>query len=120
MVFGVNPLLLGGLHISVRYFCIIDTKYKPIGIFSLFTELLHYKMLKRIYILLYKVVRQSSISTIYIALGLCKFTSQTYIWRPQSLSELTPIIFKMELTHLGSDASNCEPTKHEILNHIYR
>ena len=37
-----------------------------------------------------------------------------------SLSELTTIISKMELTHLGSDASNCEPTKHEILNHIYR
>ena len=28
-----------------------------------------------------------------------------YIWRPRSLSELTPIIFNMELTHLGSVAT---------------
>ena len=28
-----------------------------------------------------------------------------YIWRPPSLSELTPIISNMELTHLGLDAS---------------
>ena len=27
------------------------------------------------------------------------------IWRPPSLSELTPTIFNMGLTHLGSDAS---------------
>ena len=27
------------------------------------------------------------------------------IWRPPSLSELTPIILNMELTHLGSVAS---------------
>ena len=27
-------------------------------------------------------------------------------WRPPSLSELTPIISDMGLTHLGSDASN--------------
>ena len=26
-------------------------------------------------------------------------------WRPPSLSELTPIIFNMELTHLGTEAS---------------
>ena len=26
-------------------------------------------------------------------------------WRPPTLSELTPIIFKKELTHLGSEAS---------------
>ena len=29
-----------------------------------------------------------------------------YNWRPPSLSELTPIIIKMELTHLISDTSN--------------
>ena len=28
-----------------------------------------------------------------------------FIWRPPSLSELTPIIFTIELTHLGSDNS---------------
>ena len=27
-------------------------------------------------------------------------------WRPPSLSELTPMIFVMGLTHLGSEASN--------------
>ena len=27
------------------------------------------------------------------------------IWTPQSLSELTPILFNMELTHLGSNVS---------------
>ena len=27
------------------------------------------------------------------------------IWRPPRLSELTPILFHMELTHLGSEAS---------------
>ena len=33
--------------------------------------------------------------------------SFTYIqlWRPPSLSELTPMIFDMGLTHLGSEAS---------------
>ena len=29
-----------------------------------------------------------------------------YKWRPQSLSELTPMIFNIVLTHLGSEASN--------------
>ena len=29
-------------------------------------------------------------------------------WRSPSLSELTPILFNMEITHLGSDASNCQ------------
>ena len=29
-----------------------------------------------------------------------------YIWRPPSLSELTPMIFNTGLTHLGSEASN--------------
>ena len=28
-----------------------------------------------------------------------------YIWRLPSLSELTPMIFNMRLTHLGSEAS---------------
>ena len=28
-----------------------------------------------------------------------------YIWRPPSLSELTPMIFDMGLTHFGSEAS---------------
>ena len=27
-------------------------------------------------------------------------------WRPQSLSELTPIVFSMELTYLDSEVSN--------------
>ena len=27
------------------------------------------------------------------------------IWRPSNQSELTPVIFNMELTHLGSEAS---------------
>ena len=31
-----------------------------------------------------------------------------YIWRPSSLSELTPIMFNMGLTHLGSEASICD------------
>ena len=29
-----------------------------------------------------------------------------YGWRPSSLSELTPMLFNMGLTHLGSEASN--------------
>ena len=29
-----------------------------------------------------------------------------YNWRPPNLSELTPIIFNMELTHFGLEASN--------------
>ena len=28
-----------------------------------------------------------------------------FIWKPPSLNELTPIIFNMELTHLGTEAS---------------
>ena len=28
-----------------------------------------------------------------------------YIWRPPSLSKLTPMIFESGLTHIGSDAS---------------
>ena len=31
--------------------------------------------------------------------------SLRFIWRPLSLSELTPTLFNMELTHLGSKAS---------------
>ena len=39
------------------------------------------------------------------------FNSKIYIelyvnWRPSSLSELTPVIPKMERTHLGSETSN--------------
>ena len=30
---------------------------------------------------------------------------KAYTWRPSSLSKLTPIIFNMELTHLGLEAS---------------
>ena len=37
-----------------------------------------------------------------------------YKWSPPSLSELTPIIFNTELTHLGSDASNYIP----LYNHL--
>ena len=29
------------------------------------------------------------------------------IWRPPTLSELTPMMFNMGLTHLGSEASIC-------------
>ena len=32
------------------------------------------------------------------------FIYKKVIWRPPSLSELTPIIFNMELSHLGSEA----------------
>ena len=31
--------------------------------------------------------------------------NDTYKWKPSTLSELTPIIFYMELTQLGSKAS---------------
>ena len=31
-----------------------------------------------------------------------------YKCRPPTLSELTPIIFHMKLTHLGSEASKCD------------
>ena len=31
--------------------------------------------------------------------------TRTVIWRPPSLSKLTPIIFNTGLTHLGSEAS---------------
>ena len=34
-----------------------------------------------------------------------KYEFNCYIWRPPSLSELTPIIFITGLTHLGSEAS---------------
>ena len=34
-----------------------------------------------------------------------KYWFKTVKWRPQCLSELTPINFNMELIHLGSDAS---------------
>ena len=30
-----------------------------------------------------------------------------YEWRPPSLSELTPIVFDMELTHLSWEAFKC-------------
>ena len=32
-------------------------------------------------------------------------TKDILIWRPPSLSELNPIIFNIELTHLGSEVS---------------
>ena len=32
-------------------------------------------------------------------------------WRSSSLSELTPILFNMGLTHLGFEASNCQNIK---------
>ena len=31
-----------------------------------------------------------------------------FIWRPPSLSESTPMISNIGLTHLGSEASKCE------------
>ena len=37
-----------------------------------------------------------------------KFTRDGYIWRPPSLSELTPMIFNTGLTHLGSESSVCK------------
>ena len=37
-------------------------------------------------------------------------------WRPTSLSELTPVIFKVELTHLDSDASNYYNTLFRIVS----
>ena len=40
------------------------------------------------------------------------------IWRPSSLSELTPMIFNMGLTHLGSKASNCSNASHINLHEI--
>ena len=36
-----------------------------------------------------------------------KITILEFIRRPSSLSELTPIMFNMELTHLGSKAKIC-------------
>ena len=39
-----------------------------------------------------------------IVLTVC-FVGRLYIWMPPSLSELTPMIFNMGLTHLGSEAS---------------
>ena len=42
-----------------------------------------------------------------------KTANITYNWRPSNLSELTPIIFNIELNHLGSEAPNYE-TKHSV------
>ena len=39
-------------------------------------------------------------------------------WRPPSLSELTPMIFNMRLTHLGSEASDCLKFVNTIENNI--
>ena len=43
-------------------------------------------------------------------------TSSTSAYRvPASLSELTPMIYKIGLTHLGSEASKCNtPTHHSL------
>ena len=38
---------------------------------------------------------------------MANFWSIPFIWRPPSLSELTPMIFNTGLTHLGSEASIC-------------
>ena len=40
-----------------------------------------------------------------------------YIWRPPSLSELSPMIFSMGLTHLGSEATIYLSPKYKILNY---
>ena len=37
-------------------------------------------------------------------------------WRPPSLSELTSIIFHMELTHFGFEASKYEMWQNKIVN----
>ena len=40
-----------------------------------------------------------------LILQLSKYLTQHYKWRPPRLSELSPVIFQMELTHFGSEAS---------------
>ena len=40
-----------------------------------------------------------------------------YIWRPPNLSELTPIIFNMELIHFGSVSSHMK--KYHIINNEF-
>ena len=40
-----------------------------------------------------------------ITISFVVYRLKNAIWRPPSLSELTPIIYDMVLTHLGSEAS---------------
>ena len=74
---GVIPIFLGGLHL-----------------------LLHNL----------RIVRQSGLTPTYIAVLYAtlsyRLTITVYNWRPPSLGELTPIVFKTGLTHLVSEASN--------------
>ena len=48
----------------------------------------------------------------------CRLIIIEYELRPPSLSELTPIIFNMELTHLGSEASKTI-LQHSLQNFIF-
>ena len=43
-----------------------------------------------------------------VFLALPDSASQAYIWRPPILSELTPMIFNVGLTYIGSEPSICE------------
>ena len=49
--------------------------------------------------------------------NICYATLPVIIWRPPKLSEITPIILNMGLTHLGSEASIfCSPIDYMILS----
>ena len=41
-------------------------------------------------------------------------------WRPPTLSELTTIIFNMELTLLGSESSNLSIEKNKFINRFFQ
>ena len=42
---------------------------------------------------------------LYFMNSVKRFFEPKYIWKPPGQSELTPTIFNMELTHLGSEVS---------------
>ena len=73
---------------------------------------------------------ERAVYTVYVDLVICFFSfglrsnildSQknlsNFIWRPPSLSELTIIVFDMELTDLGSEASMTQTHKPKRCSH---
>ena len=63
------------------------------------TKIIYAKLNK---IMLFSLI-SSSIKYLHHLIKLIEKLS--YTWRPPNLSELTPIIFNTELTHLGSESS---------------
>ena len=60
-----------------------------------------------------KIIRILNLS---LAINTLKFIQHIHIWRPHSLSELTPMISNIGLTHLGLEASIYDEAENPFIN----